>query len=132
MKAFANAATLAWVPLTARQWRSNLKARCGFVAGTVPARAVYFEMQNTKARHHFSCVAASLEEGKELGGLICKVCGRSGFGTLSELKRHFHQLHERELWKVHLLLPAPTPCLSMSACGKNPAMSPVAHPRTCH
>lgn len=33
MTAYANAATLAWVPLLERQRRSDLKARCGLLAG---------------------------------------------------------------------------------------------------
>ena len=55
--------------------------------------------------------AASLREGKELEGLVCKVCGRKDFRTLSDLQRHFHQLHERELWKVQFQNSACCPTL---------------------
>lgn len=41
-----------------------------------------------------------MRAGKELEGHVCKVCGRQDFRTLNELQRHFHQLHERELFKV--------------------------------
>ncbi len=101
LRAYANAATLAWEPASERARRRELRDRCRFQLSAQPMRSRHTTVRpGARVLTSAVRVAASFWAKAPVQGLACSYCGQRNFRTLADLQRPFKVKHEREMRKV--------------------------------
>ncbi len=101
LRAYANAATLAWEPASERARRRGLRDRCRFQLSAQPTRSRHTTVRpGARVLTSAVRVAAFFWAKAPVQGLACSYCGQCNFRTLADLQRHFTVKHEREMRKV--------------------------------